>query len=78
RVVDRTGVGLQDEGVVPDVAVRLGLDDLERLGADDAPADWESRLLEAARRALQQRRGAVTADRPSPWPGQNLTPAVTK
>lgn len=56
RIVDRTGVGLQREGVVPDVAVRLTLEDLERLGVDEAVADWERRLLTAARAALARRR----------------------
>jgi Peptidase family S41/Tricorn protease C1 domain len=48
RVLDRTGVGLQDEGVVPDVSVRLALDDVERLGPAAAVQDWERRLLQAA------------------------------
>lgn len=59
RVVDRTGVGLQTDGVVPDVAVRLSLEDLERLGADAAPSDWETRLLDAARRVLYARGGSA-------------------
>jgi C-terminal processing protease CtpA/Prc len=57
RVLDRTGVGLQDEGVVPDVSVRLTLDDVERLGPDEAARDWEQRLFDAARARLQRRRG---------------------
>lgn len=52
RVLDRTGVGLQEEGVVPDVAVRLTLADLERRGPEDAVRDWEQRLVNAARSAL--------------------------
>ncbi len=63
RVVDRTGVGLQQEGVVPDIAVRLTLEDLERLGAKDAAADWEQRLLKAARGVVYARRGAAGAPR---------------
>jgi C-terminal processing protease CtpA/Prc len=53
RIVDRTGVGLQAGGVVPDVSVRLSLDDLERLGPDDAVADWERRLRAATVRAIR-------------------------
>ncbi|MBL9079630.1 MAG: hypothetical protein JNL08_19155 [Planctomycetes bacterium] len=56
RVVDRTGVGLQAEGVVPDIAVRLRLDDLERLGPDAAARDWDERLAAAAQAALAARR----------------------
>jgi C-terminal processing protease CtpA/Prc len=54
RIVDPTGVGLQREGVVPDVSVRLTLADVERLGAAAAVEDWESRLTAAARAALAQ------------------------
>lgn len=52
RVIDRTGVGLQREGVVPDVAVPLTLADVERLGPDLAVRDWEDRLTAAAGAAL--------------------------
>ncbi len=55
RILDSTGRGLQDEGVVPDVPVRLTLDDVERLGPDAAVEDWRSRLLAAAQRALEAR-----------------------
>ena len=55
RVLDRTGVGLQQDGVAPDVAVRLSLADVERLGPRAAIADWEARLLAAARRAINRR-----------------------
>ncbi|MBX3465046.1 MAG: hypothetical protein KF830_17900 [Planctomycetes bacterium] len=55
RIVDRTGVGLQTEGVVPDVAVRLTLADVEALGPDAAVRDWEERLAAAAEAALAAR-----------------------
>lgn len=55
RIVDRTGVGLQAEGVAPDISVRLSLDDLERLGPDAAARDWEERLATAAAAALGER-----------------------
>ncbi|MBL8755571.1 MAG: hypothetical protein JNK15_19900 [Planctomycetes bacterium] len=58
RIVDRTGVGLQSGGVVPDVSVRLSLDDLERLGPEGSVADWERRLRAAAASAIR------TAPRP--------------
>jgi C-terminal processing protease CtpA/Prc len=56
RVVDRTGVGLQSDGVVPDFSVRLTLDDLERLGPDDAVSDWERRLRAATVQAVRSPR----------------------
>lgn len=52
RVVDRTGVGLQREGVVPDVSVRLTVADVEAEGPQAAVASWERRLEAAARRAI--------------------------
>ncbi len=55
RVVDRTGVGLQAEGVVPDVLVRLTLADVQRLGPAAAFEEHEQRLLAAARHALRDR-----------------------
>jgi hypothetical protein len=58
RVVDRTGVGLQREGVAPDIAVRLTVADVEAVGAEAAQAGWERRLEVAARQALA-RRGAA-------------------
>ncbi len=63
RVVDRTGVGLQRDGFVPDVAVRLTIDDVERLGADAAPRAWEERLLAAARGVFYGRRDGAGAAR---------------
>lgn len=54
RLVDATGVGLQVDGVVPDVAVRMTLDDVERLGPEAAVADWEQRLMDAARAAIER------------------------
>lgn len=57
RVVDRTGVGLQREGVAPDVAVRLTVADVEAHGPERAVAEWEERLAEAAAAALARRRG---------------------
>jgi C-terminal processing protease CtpA/Prc len=56
RVLDRTGVGLQEEGVAPDVAVRLTLAEVEQRGAEAAIRDWEQRLLTAARSALAMTR----------------------
>ena len=56
RLVERTGIGLQTDGVVPDVSVRLRLEDLERLGPERAADDWEQRLLRAAERALRSAR----------------------
>jgi len=53
RLLDTRGRGLQDEGVVPDVPVRLRLQDVERLGSfASARADWEERIMQAAREAL--------------------------
>jgi len=57
RIVDRTGVGLQAEGVAPDISVRLTLADLERLGPDDAARDWDERLAAAAAAVLRERSG---------------------
>lgn len=57
RIVDRTGVGLQAEGVAPDRSVRLTLDDLERLGPDGAARDWDQRLQAAAAAVLHERSG---------------------
>lgn len=55
RYVDVTGVGIQDEGVTPDVSVRLRLDDVRRCGSlAAARADWEQRLLAAAEQQLQR------------------------
>lgn len=56
RVVDRTGVGLQREGVAPDVAVRLTVADVEAVGPARAVAEWDERLAEAAAAALTRRR----------------------
>lgn len=61
RVVDRTGVGLQREGVVPDLSVRLTIDDVERSGPVEATIAWEQRLLAAARSVFYGRRGAAGA-----------------
>jgi carboxyl-terminal processing protease len=55
RVLDRTGVGLQQDGVAPDVSVRLTLQDVQRLGPRAAIADWEARLQAAARAAIRHR-----------------------
>lgn len=56
RVVDRTGVGLQRDGVAPDVAVLLTVADVEALGPERAVADWDERLAEAASAALARQR----------------------
>lgn len=60
RLVDRTGVGLQREGVVPDVSLRLTVADVERLGPAEALAEWDRRLAAAAERVLTARRDAGT------------------
>jgi len=59
RAMEITGRGLQDDGVIPDVAVRLSIDDVRRCGSlGAAQHEWDERLLRAADRALQQRAGA--------------------
>lgn len=63
RLLDVRGRGLQDEGVVPDVAVRLRLSDVKHLTTFAAArADWDERVLRAARDALAARR--ARPDRP--------------
>ncbi len=52
RLLDVLGRGLQDSGVVPDISVRLTLDDVERLGPQEAVRDWERRLFAAAEEEL--------------------------
>jgi hypothetical protein len=37
------------------VSVRLTRDDVERLGAEDAIADWDERLLRAVEQAIVRR-----------------------
>lgn len=54
RVLEANGAGLQTDGVVPDVAVRLDLDSVEALGADAAVTDWERRLREAVGKVLER------------------------
>lgn len=55
RLFEVTGVGIQDQGVTPDVAVRLRLDDLRRCGSlPAAQADFEQRVLDEAQRQLQR------------------------
>ena len=54
RITDRTGRGLQDEGVVPDISVRMTLEDVERLGPVLAFRDWEQRLLRAVQDRLRR------------------------
>lgn len=56
RLVDRTGVGFQDEGVVPDVSVRLRIEDVAAFGPEQAARDWEQRLFDAAARAIRSAR----------------------
>jgi len=55
RIVDRTGVGLQRDGVLPDVAVRLTLDDVERMGPEAAVMAWDERLRDAANAVVARR-----------------------
>ena len=57
RLVDRTGVGFQDEGVVPDVSVRLRIEDVAAFGPERAARDWEQRLFDAAERVLRRPTG---------------------
>ncbi|MFO1077688.1 MAG: S41 family peptidase [Planctomycetota bacterium] len=53
RLLDERGVGFQDEGVTPDVAVRLTIDDVRRCGSFPAAHDeWERRLRAATERAF--------------------------
>lgn len=54
RVLESNGVGLQEQGVVPDVAVRLRLEDVDLLGPDGAVVEWETRVGAAARAALER------------------------
>lgn len=54
RVLESNGVGLQEEGVVPDVSVRLRIEDVEMLGPDGAVVEWETRIAAAARAALDR------------------------
>jgi C-terminal processing protease CtpA/Prc len=56
RLVDRTGVGFQDEGVVPDVSVRLRIEDVAAFGPERSARDWEQRLFDAAERAIRSAR----------------------
>lgn len=53
RIVDRTGVGLQTEGVVPDISVRIRIADVAAFGPKRAARDWQERMLEAAARAIR-------------------------
>jgi C-terminal processing protease CtpA/Prc len=56
RLLDSRGRGIQDEGVLPDVAVVLRLADVIRLESYEAArADWDERVLRAARDALTRR-----------------------
>lgn len=53
RLLDRSGVGFQDEGITPDIAVRLTVDDIRRCGGfEPARADWDRRLRAATARAF--------------------------
>lgn len=55
RLLDSRGRGLQGEGILPDVPVRLRLEDVQRLGSFAAArADWEERVLRAARAVLEK------------------------
>lgn len=56
RAMETTGRGLQGDGVVPDIAVLLTIDDVRRSGSFAAArADWERRLQVAAEAALTAR-----------------------
>ena len=72
RIVDSTGVGLQAEGVVPDIAVRLTLADVEQRGPEGAARDWEERLLSAAAKVLRARSPVQAAV------GDELAPTVAR
>lgn len=55
RLLDTRGHGFQGEGVVPDIVVRLSLEDVERAGSFAAAhAAWEERLMRNARRVLER------------------------
>lgn len=53
RIVDRTGVGLQAEGVVPDISIRIRVRDVAAFGPNRAATDWEERMFEAATRTIK-------------------------
>ena len=46
--------GVRLLGVVPDVAVRLRIEDVEMLGPDGAVVEWETRIAAAARASLER------------------------
>jgi C-terminal processing protease CtpA/Prc len=53
RLVDRTGVGLQVEGVVPDISIRVTQQNVAAFGPDRALTDWDERMFEAAERVIR-------------------------
>lgn len=53
RLVDRTGVGLQVEGVVPDISIRMTRENVAAFGPDRALTDWNERMFAAAERAIR-------------------------
>ena len=53
RLVDRTGVGLQVEGVVPDISIRVTRENVAAFGPDRALTDWDERMFEAAERVIR-------------------------
>lgn len=56
RFLERNGAGFQDEGVTPDISVRLTLDDVRRAGSFPAARyRWNTQLLAATERALRER-----------------------
>ena len=62
RALETNGVGFQDEGITPDIAVRLTLDDLRRCGSYRAAfGDWERRV----ERAAELRLGRMVAEVPA-------------
>lgn len=58
RLVDRTGVGLQVEGVVPDISIRVTQQNVAAFGPDRALTDWDERMFEAAERVIRNANAA--------------------
>ena len=58
RLVDRTGVGLQAEGVVPDISILVTEQNVAALEPDRALTDWDQRMFEAAERVIRKANAA--------------------
>ena len=56
RFIEKIGIGHQEVGIIPDVSVRLRVEDLRRFGSyQTAYSDWDKRIHEAAIRTLEQK-----------------------